>query len=143
MTDLEKKILQDFYNQNNNPKIEVILDYERVYGSFIDKKTFLFEGEHITDGFIDMKTTICFDEKKLDKNQIRAFHIIQDVEIDKSKIFYFLENDFQKIIDRNSENGCDVKIIVGAFHFGIGMYYKLHTDVMTRNLLTTYKVERI
>lgn len=153
MTDLGKKILQDFYNQNNNPKIEVLLDYEHVYGKYFDRKTLLYEGEHITDGFVDMKTSLYFDKLSLDAEEPIAF--IQetnfnnieikhsDVEIDVSLIPSFLEKDFQRIIDMNLKNGIDVKITVCDFFFSIGEFYRPGTNKIAKCLLTTYKLERI
>lgn len=154
MIELEKKILQNFYNQNNNPKIEVILDYERVYGKYLDRKTVLYEGEHITDGFVDKKTSLYFDEVNLYSERIRAFTQNEfEIEIDASLISSFLEKDFQKIIDMNLKNGIDVKIVVGDFFFGTVSFYRMHnmqisnTDsieyLLAKSLLVTYKVERI
>jgi hypothetical protein len=144
MTGLGKKILQDFYNQNNNPKIEVLLDYNHVYGRYFDRNTLLFEGEYITDGFVDMKTCLYFDKLSLDEEKIKAFTQNEfEVEIDTSLLYLFLEKDFQRIIDMNLKNGIDVKIVVCDFFFGMGEFYRLQTDMTAKSLLTTYKVERI
>jgi len=133
---LEKNILLDFYEKNDNPHIEVLADYDRVWARHLNRKTFLWEGEAIDDGFVDMKTSINFELE----TQIFEFN---GENIPFNMIHHFLEKDFQRLIDRNKDFGIYVKITIGDFRFF--QHDSYYNNKMGRyiNLLTTYKMERL
>lgn len=133
---LERDILLDFYEKNDNPQIEVLTDYERVYAKYIDRKTYLWEGEAIDDGFVDMKTSIYF--KKSTQSFEWKGENIQFFVID-----HFLKKDFQRLIDRNKEIGIDVKITIGSLNFCEQECYFDDKKELYINLMTTYKLERL
>ena len=133
---LERDILSDFYEKNDNPQIEVLLDYKRVWAKHLDRKTFLWEGESIDDGFNDMKTFVYLrDEKGLKEFGSR------DEMITYYELHKILGEDLQRQIERNKEIGIDVKVIVCNFYFCPSL--SLGTTYCYRSLLTTYKIERL
>jgi hypothetical protein len=133
---LERDILLDFYEKNDNSQIEVLLDYKRVWARYLDRKTFLWEGEAIDDNFNDMKTHIYF---RINTNSFEW----NGGDISFIVMHHFLEKDFQRLIDINKLNGIDVKITIGAFKFCEQECYFKDKKELYRNLMTTYKLERI
>ena len=133
---LEKKILADFYERNDSPQIEVLLDYKRVWARYLDRKTFLWEGETIDDGFNDMKTFVYLRDEEGLKEFGSRDEIITYYELHK-----ILGEDLQRQIERNKEIGIDVKVIVCNFYFCPSL--SLGTSYCYRSLLTTYKMERL
>jgi hypothetical protein len=133
---LEKKILADFYERNDSPQIEVLLDYKRVWARYLDRKTFLWEGETIDDGFNDMKTFVYLRDEEGLKEFGSRDEIITYYELHK-----ILGEDLQRQIERNKEIGIDVKVIVCNFYFCPSL--SLGTTYCYRSLLTTYKMERL
>jgi len=133
---LEKKILTDFYERNDSPQIEVLLDYKRVWARYLDRKTFLWEGEAIDDGFNHMKTFVYLRDEEGLKEFGSRDEIITYYELHK-----ILGEDLQRQIERNKEIGIDVKVIVCNFYFCPSL--SLGTTYCYRSLLTTYKMERL
>ena len=133
---LEIKILTNFYEKNDNPQIEVLTNYQRVWARYLDRKTFLWEGEIVDDGFHDMKTFVYFE----DEEGLREFGS-KDKKITYNDLHKVLSEDFQRLINRNKQNGIDVKIIVCGFHFNPLLNYGWFAN--RRSLLTTYKIERL
>jgi hypothetical protein len=133
---LGRDILSDFYESNDNPQIEVLTDYNRVWARYLDRKTFLWEGEAIDDGFNDMKTFVYLrDEEGLKEFGSRDKVITYD------ELHKILGEDLQRQIERNKEIGIDVKVIVCNFYFCPSL--SLGTTYRYRSLLTTYKMERL
>jgi len=133
---LERDILLDFYEKNDNSQIEVLLDYKRVWARYLDRKTFLWEGEAIDDGFNDMKTLAYIrDEEGLKEFGSR------DETITYCELHKILGGDLQRQIERNKELGIDVKVIVCNFYFAPSL--SLGNTYCYRSLLTTYKIERL
>ena len=137
---LERDILLDFYEKNDNPQIEVLTDYERVYARYIDRKTYLWEGEAIDDGFVDMKTSVYFNETL---QEFEKLNLIKDEIISFYQVYSVLNENFQRLISMNKEQGINVKITVCAFNFCSHTVFNTKDNHFFRNLMTTYKLERI
>lgn len=137
---LEREILLDFYEKNDNSRIEVLTDYERVYARYIDRKTYLWEGEAIDDGFVDMKTTIYLNETL---QEFERMNLKEDEIISFNELHIILNSDFQKLIDMNKERGIDIKITVCGFEFPQHSSFRIKDNYVFKSLLTTYKIERI
>lgn len=134
---LEKKILLDFYEKNDNPQIEVLTDYERIWAKYFDRKTLLSEGEAIDDKFNYMKTNVYFEEKT------QTFDWCGE-DVHFNMMYHFLSKDFQSLIDRNKEIGIDVKITVGSFKFSqYDCHYRHREGQLLTNIFTIYKMERV
>ena len=133
---LERDILLDFYEKNDNPQIEVLTNYKRVWARYLDRKTFLWEGEAIDDKFNDMKTFAYLkDEEGLVEFGSRDKMITYD------ELHKVLGEDLQRQVERNKEIGIDVKVIVCDFYFCSSL--SLGNAYCYRSLLTTYKMERL
>lgn len=139
---LEEEILLDYYEQNNNPMIEVLTDYSHIWAKYIDKQSRLYEGEAIEDGFNFMKL---YFNCKIENDSIAE--IYKDGTLSPNHLFNTIGRDIEmRLISRNE--GLISKVQVCKFEFTprVAVYDEnnclpnISTDKEIRGLMICYRL---
>lgn len=139
---LETYILLDFYEKNDNPQIEVLTDYKIVWARYLDRKTFLWEGEALEDGFHAMKL---YFNCKIENESI--VEIYKNDTLSHDYLFDTINKDVETyLIKRNIDLISKVQVCKFEFTHKIGVYNEnnflpnIPTDKEIRGLMIYYRL---
>lgn len=137
---LEEEILLDYYEQNNNPMIEVLTDYSHIYAKYLDRKTRLYEGEAIEDGFNFAKL---YFNCKIENGLVAE--IYKNGILSPNQLLNAITGDIEKrLISRNIDLISKVQVCRFEFTHRIYDIYdpNLSTDKEIRGLMICYRLIR-
>jgi hypothetical protein len=139
---LEEEILLDYYEQNHNPMIEVLTEYSPIWAKYIDRKSRIYEGEAIEDGFVFMKL---YFNCKIENDSI--VEIYKGGTLPSNHLFNTISGDIEMRLMKINE-GLISKVQVCKFEFTpkVAVYDEnnclpnISTDKEIRGLMICYRL---